>query len=251
VTGLEIAFLVVAGVLAGVANSIAGGGSLVSFPALVAVGMPTLEANVTNNVAVWPGFIGGAVGYRAEIASQRERLRREGLTTVLGAVAGAAVLLLAPEAVFDAIVPVLVLGGSLLLAAQPRIARLVQARADVDAEGHKVQLHVALFLAAAYGAYFGGGMGVIVLAVLGIFIADDLQRLNGMKAAIGLIVRSVALVAFGLFGPVDWLAVAIIAPASLAGGYLGAGFARRLSQDGLRNLVVVFGLVVAAWLFLR
>ena len=114
-----------------------------------------------------------------------------------------------------------------------------------------VQLHVAVFLAAVYGAYFGGGLGVILLAVLGIYVADHLQRLNALKSALSLLVNTVALVAFALFGPVDWLAVAVVAPAALAGGYVGARLARRLSPQTLRSTVVVFGVVVAVWLFLR
>lgn len=250
-TGAEAALVAVAGFLAGAVNAVAGGGSLISFPALVAIGLPTLDANVTNTTAVWPGYLGSATAYRAELADQGHRLRTFGLTAALGALTGSAVLLVAPEAVFDAVVPFLVAAGSLLLASQPRIAAMVRARTDVDAEGHPLELHAALFLAAVYGAYFGGGLGVILLAVLGIFVADHLQRLNGLKSALSLLINTIALVAFAAFGPVDWAAVAIVAPASLAGGYAGARLARRLSPDALRTTVVVFGVAVAAWLFLR
>ena len=250
-TGAEAALVAVAGFLAGAVNAVAGGGSLISFPALVAVGLPTLDANVTNTTAVWPGYLGSATAYRRELADQGHRLRALGLTAALGGVAGSAILLVAPDAVFDAVVPFLVLAGSLLLALQPRIAAVVRARAADDAREHPVQLHVALFLAAVYGAYFGGGLGVILLAVLGIYVADHLQRLNGLKSAMSLLINTIALVAFALFGPVDWAAVAVVAPASLAGGYAGARLARRLSPDALRSTVVVFGVVVAVWLFLR
>jgi uncharacterized protein len=251
VSAADAVLIAVAGFLAGGVNAVAGGGSLISFPALVAAGLPTLDANVTNTTAVWPGYLGSAVAYRAELADQGDRLRALAITASLGGAAGAAVLLAAPDAVFDAVVPFLVLAGSLLLAVQPRIARLVRARADAGAEGHTAQLHLSIFAASVYGAYFGGGLGVILLAVLGIFIADHLQRLNGLKSAISLLVNTIALVAFALFGPVDWLAVAIVAPASLLGGYVGARLARRLSPDALRGVVVVFGVVVAIWLALR
>jgi len=251
VTGAEAVLVAVAGFLAGAVNAVAGGGSLISFPALVAVGLPTLDANVTNTTAVWPGYVGSALAYRTELVGQGDRLRSLGLTAALGGVVGSAILLVAPDAVFDAVVPFLVLAGSLLLALQPRIALLVRARAEIDASGHRVQLHAAVFLAAVYGAYFGGGLGVILLAVLGIFVADHLQRLNGLKSAMSVIINTIALVAFALFGPVDWLAVAIVAPASLLGGYAGARVARRLSPDVLRATVVAFGVVVAVWLFLR
>ncbi len=242
--------IAIAGFLAGGVNAVAGGGSLISFPALVAAGLPTLDANVTNTTAVWPGYLGSAMAYRAELADQRSRLRNLGVTSVLGGAAGSVILLAAPDAVFDAVVPFLVLFGSLLLLAQPRIAAAVRNRTG-SGRRDMVQLHAAVFVAAVYGAYFGGGLGVILLAVLGIFVADHLQRLNALKSAISLIINTIALVAFALFGPVDWLSVAIVAPASLAGGYVGGRMARRLSPDGLRTTVVVFGVVVAIWLFLR
>lgn len=247
----DAALIAAAGFLAGAVNAVAGGGSLISFPALVASGLPSLDANVTNTTAVWPGYLGGTIAYRHKLQNQGDRLRPLAVTAGLGAVAGSVVLLAAPDAVFDAIVPFLVLAGSLLLALQPRIASLVRARADVEAEGQTLLLHVATFVAAAYGAYFGGGLGVILLAVLGIFIADHLQRLNAAKAVLSLLINTIALIAFALFGPVDWIAVAIVAPASLIGGYAGGHLARRLSADALRTTVVGFGVVVAVWLFLR
>ena len=249
-TAADAVLIAVAGFLAGGVNAVAGGGSLISFPALVASGLPTLDANVTNTTAVWPGYLGSAVAYRSELADQRPRLRRLGVTAVLGGAAGSVLLLAAPDAVFDAVVPFLVLFGSLLLLAQPRIGAYVLARA-ATARRDAVQLHAAVFVAAVYGAYFGGGLGVILLAVLGIFVADHLQRLNALKSAMSLIINTIALAAFALFGPVHWLSVAIVAPASLAGGYVGGRAARRLSPDALRVTVVVFGIVVAVWLFLR
>jgi len=251
VTGAEAALITVAGFLAGAVNAVAGGGSLISFPALVAIGLPTLDANVTNTTAVWPGYLGSAAAYRAELAGQRDRVKALGVTAAFGGAAGAAILLAAPDDVFDAVVPFLVLTGSVLLSLQPRISRIVRSRAEADASDHTVPLHAAVFAAAVYGAYFGGGLGVILLAVLGIYVADHLQRLNGLKSALSLVINTIALVAFALFGPVDWMAVAIVAPASLVGGYAGARMARRLSPDALRSTVVVFGIVVAAWLFLR
>lgn len=247
----EAVLIAVAGFLAGGVNAVAGGGSLISFPALVAAGLPTLAANVTNTTAVWPGYLGSAAAYRSELRDQGDRLRALAITSVVGAGVGAAVLLVAPDAVFDAVVPFLVLAGSVLLALQPRIATAVLARTEAGGRGRSAQLHVAIFLAAVYGAYFGGGLGVILLAVLGIFLTDHLQRLNGLKAAISLLVNSVALAAFAVFGPVDWTAVAIVAPASLIGGYVGGRLARRLSPDVLRSTIVVFGVVVAVWLALR
>lgn len=250
-TVADAVLIAVAGFLAGGVNAVAGGGSLISFPALVAAGLPTLAANVTNTIAVWPGYLGSAAAYRNELRDQGERLRALAITSVLGAGVGAAILLVAPDAVFDAVVPFLVLAGSVLLALQPRIADAVLARTEAGGRGHRAQLHAAIFLAAVYGAYFGGGLGVILLAVLGIYLADHLQRLNGLKAAISLLINTIALAAFAVFGPVDWTAVAIVAPASLIGGYVGGRLARRLSPDVLRTTIVGFGVVVSVWLALR
>jgi uncharacterized membrane protein YfcA len=246
----EMLLIATAGFLAGGVNAVAGGGSLISFPALVAAGLPTLQANVTNTTAIWPGYLGSVIGYRSELEGQRSRVRGLVLTSILGGAAGAAVLLIASDSVFDSIVPFLVLFGSVLLMMQPRIARFVKER-TASQRRDSVQLHVGVFLASVYGAYFGGGLGVILLAVLGIFVADHLQRLNALKSALSLSINTIALIAFALFGPVDWLSVAIVAPASLAGGYVGARMARHLAPQVLRTTVVGFGIVVAIWLFLR
>lgn len=250
-TGAESVLVAFAGFLAGAVNAVAGGGSLISFPALVAAGLPTLSANVTNTAALWPGYLGSAFAYRPELVGQGDRLQHLGASASAGAVAGSAILLVAPDSLFDAVVPALVLAGAVLLALQPRVALVVRGREVVGRAGHPLQLHAAVFAAGAYGAYFGGGLGVILLAVLGIFVADELQRLNGLKASISLAVNTIALAAFALFGPVDWGAVAVVAPASLLGGYAGARAARALAADALRRTVVAFGLVVATWLFLR
>ena len=239
-----------AGLLAGGVNAVAGGGSLILFPALVASGYGTLAANVTNSVALWPGYVGGVAGFRQELAGQRARVVSLAVTAVLGAVVGCVLLLATPASAFDTVVPFLVLAASLLLAAQPRVSRMVgPPNADHRASG-KV-LYPTVGLAAVYGGYFGGALGVILLGVLALTVHDSLRRLNGLKAALSLVVASVTVVAFGLFGPVDWAAVALIAPATLVGGFVGAKVARRLDDRALRWAVVVFGVVVAVLLFIR
>ena len=239
-----------AGLLAGGVNAVAGGGSLILFPALVATGYGTLAANVTNSIALWPGYVGGVAGFRHELAGQRARVVSLAVTAVLGAVVGCVLLLVTPASAFDAVVPFLVLAASLLLAAQPRVSRMVgPPSADHRANG-KV-LYPVVGLAAVYGGYFGGALGVILLGVLALTVHDSLRRLNGLKAALSLVVASVTVVAFGLFGPVDWAAVVLIAPATLVGGFVGAKVARRLDDRALRWAVVVFGVVVAVLLFIR
>lgn len=246
----DVVVLVVAGLASGAINAVAGGGSLVLFPALVATGMGPLAANVTNSVSGWPGYVGGALGFREELAGQRARFLPLAVTVATGAAAGCTLLLVTPSDAFDAVVPGLVAAASLLLAVQPAVARRAGAPTEAGVARRRVR-HVTLFLAAVYGGYFGGALGVILLGVLALTVPDTLRRLNALKTGLSIVVSSVGLVAFGLFGPVRWGAVAVGAPAALVGGYLGAGVARRIDDRVLRPVVVVFGLGVAAWLALR
>jgi uncharacterized protein len=248
---LDMGLLGAAGVAAGGINAIAGGGSLISFPALLAVGYPNITANVTNSVALWPGYAGGVAGYRAELAGQRRRAVEFSVTSVIGAVAGCLLLLLTPAGVFAALVPVLIAMASLLLAAQPWLKRRLDGSQRLGGTGHRMMLHGGLLVGGAYGAYFGAGLGVMLLGLLGVFVHDHLQRLNAVRAMLSLVINSVAVAAFAMFGPVRWGAVAIMAVTSLAGGFLGARVARRMSPGVLRAVVVTFGLGVALTLALR
>jgi uncharacterized membrane protein YfcA len=256
----EVVLLAVAGFVAGSINAVAGGGSLVSFPALVAVGYPSLTANVTNTVALLPGYVGGALGYRRELSVQSDRVRTLVPVALLGGVAGSVALLTTSPDAFEVVVPVLVLAASALLALQPRLQIWMRGREPqreratpgddaATRSRHPVGLYLSLFAASAYGAYFGGGLGVVILAVLGIFIEDGLQRLNALKSALTLFVNGVAAVAFVAFGPVAWWGVLVLAPAALVGGYLGASLARHLPPAVLRWAVVTFGVIVAVALF--
>ncbi|MFL6052277.1 MAG: sulfite exporter TauE/SafE family protein [Actinoallomurus sp.] len=248
---LDIGLLGAAGVAAGGVNAIAGGGSLISFPALLAVGCPNITANVTNSVALWPGYVGGVAGYRAELAGQRGRVIALSVTSVIGAVVGCPLLLITPDSVFGALVPVMIAVASLLLAAQPWLKRRLEAVRLRGGTGHRVMLHGGILVGGAYGAYFGAGLGVMLLGLLGVFVHDHLQRLNAARAMLSLVINTVAMAAFALFGPVRWGAVAIMAVTGLAGGFLGARVARRLSPGVLRAVVVTFGLGVALSLALR
>lgn len=247
----ELVLVGVVALLAGGLNSVAGGGSLLLFPALLAAGLPPLAANVSTTVSVWPGYVGTAAGYRAELRGQRHSVLALAVTTLLGGGTGAVLLLTTPESLFEAVVPVLVVLASLLLALQTRVTRWVQTVPGATGGLRSPLLHVALFLAAVYGGYFGGALGVILLAVLAVFLGGDLQRLNALRSVLSLLVNTTALGAFALFGPVDWSVVAVAAPACLLGGYAGARVARRLPVTALRGVVVAFGLVVGTALFFR
>lgn len=234
------ALLLVAGFGAGAVNSVAGGGSLLSFPALLAIGTPALTANATNLIAVTPGYIGGTVGYRAQLTGQGDRVRRLGAVVMAGAVVGSAILLVAPASAFDAVAPFCVLAACALLVAQPRLTRLGTAGG-----AHGRGLLPAVFAGGIYGGYFGAGLGIMLLALLAVFVVDELQRLNALKGVLSLLVSLAAALLLAVFGPVDWTAGALIAASSLVGGRLGVGVARRLAPQTLRYTVAAYGTVVA------
>jgi uncharacterized membrane protein YfcA len=250
VSALDLAIAAGVAFLAGGINSIAGGGSLIFFPTLVALGLPTVDANVTNSVAQWPGYLGGVAGFRAEYVGQRSRLVRFGLVAVLGGLAGSVLLLTTPSKAFDVVVPVLVLLASLLLAVQPLLNRRLRRAQEVGRSRDPVWLYAALFFATVYGGYFGGALGVILVGVLGLAL-HRLKLANALKSALSAVTATVTVVIFGIFGPVHWLVVAVAAPASLLGGFLGARVATKIPSTPLRVLIVVFGVAVSIYLFLR
>jgi uncharacterized protein len=246
----ELTFLLLAGLFSGAVNAVAGGGSLLVFPALLAVGFPPLAANVTNSVAQWPGYVGVVAGARHELPGQGRRLALTSAVSVVGSGVGCLLLLVLPGAVFDAVVPVLVLAASALLGLQPWIKRRI-GTPDAGRPDRLAVLLPAVFVAAVYGGYFGGALGVILIATLSLCAGDALRRLNATKAVLSLVIASVTVVVFALAAPVDWRAVALLAPTTLVGGYVGARLARRLPENVLRAAVVVLGVAVGVYLLLR
>jgi uncharacterized membrane protein YfcA len=236
----EVLWLFGAGVLAGVVSVVASLASLVSYPALLATGLSPLSANVTNTTALIFVGVGSAAGSRPELAGQRARLVRLGVLNALGGGAGAALLLLTPASTFEAAVPVLVAGASVLLLRPPHPA-------GTDRED-SVGLRVAAFAVAVYTGYFGAAGGVLVLAVLTALLAEPLARLIAMKNVISSAANAVAAGAFALFGPVAWAAVLPLGLGFLVGGRLGPGLVRRLPAEALRVFIALCGLGVAAWL---
>jgi uncharacterized protein len=246
----QVALLAVAGFFAGALNAAAGGGSLISFPALILVGYPSLTANVTNNVAVAPGYVTGATGYRHELRGQRKRIVPLVIASLIGSVIGVGLILASSQGAFEGIVPFLVLAACVLLAIQPAISRWLGERSD-DSERPGVGALAGQTLAGVYGGYFSAALGVAALAILGLFLTDTLQRLNALKALLQLVIGAVSALGFALLAPVAWTAVAIIAPASMIGGEVGARLARQVSDRVLRVGIVTYGVAAAVWLFMR
>jgi uncharacterized membrane protein YfcA len=236
--------VLVAGMAAGTINVVVGSGTLITFPTLLAFGVPPVTANVSNTIGLVPGVASGVVGYRRELRGQRARAIRLGSASVSGGVVGAILLLSLPPGAFSAIVPALILVGLLLVVLQPRVSAWVDARHE-GARGEFGPWWVwpAVFGTGVYGGYFGAAQGVILMGLLGIGIADSLQRLNGLKNVLAGLVNGVAGLIFVVVAHVDWTVVALIAAGSIVGGQVGATVGRRLSPLVLRIVIVVVGLV--------
>ena len=213
-SALEILAVAAAGAFAGVSNAIAGAGSLVTFPTLIAVGVPQLAANVTSTVGLIPGALGAAIGYSEEVSSQRARILRMTVPSLLGAAAGTALLLLTPNDTFEVIVPALVFGSCLLLLFQPQLTR----RVSHAGNERSPFLFAGLLLAGAYAAYFGSAVGILLIAILGLFVLDSMQRLNAVKVVIAGLANLLAALAYAFLAPVHWGPALILMVSSMVGG---------------------------------
>jgi uncharacterized protein len=238
-----MAVVLLAGMAAGTINTVVGSGTLITFPTLLAFGVPPVTANVSNTIGLVPGVASGVVGYRRELRGQRARVVRLGSASLLGGIVGAVLLLVLPSKAFSAIVPALILVGLLLVVLQPRISAWVDVRhGGARGEFGPWWVWPAVLGTGVYGGYFGAAQGVILMGVLGIGIADSLQRLNGLKNVLAGLVNGVAGLIFVVVADVDWAVVALIAVGSVIGGQLGATVGRRLSPVVLRIVIVVVGL---------
>ncbi|MFC3963994.1 sulfite exporter TauE/SafE family protein [Nocardia jiangsuensis] len=253
-TPLEMLAVLVAGMAAGTINTVVGSGTLITFPVLLAFGLPPVTANVSNTIGLVPGSISGVIGYRRELAGQGGRLARLGVASLVGGLVGAVLLLRLPEGAFTAIVPVLIILALILVVVQPRLSRWVARRRERDdsaaPEHGGPVLFAAVCATGVYGGYFGAAQGVLLMGLLGVFVHDDLQRLNAVKNVLALIVNAVAAVFFLVVAEVSWQAVALIAVGSIVGGQIGAKAGRRLPPAVLRGVIVVVGLVAVARLLL-
>ena len=251
-SGSEIAIAGLAALAAGLINSLAGGGTLISFPALVVLGIPEVAANVTNTVALCPGYFGGAIAQREDLRGQGRRLWLLLPAGIIGGIAGAILLLYISGDMFRIIVPFLILLASVLLAVQDRIREWIKRHAGTSLNKEGItNATLPVGLAAVYGGYFGAGLSVITLAVLGLFFDDTLTRLNALKQCISLSINVAAAVFFIFSGMVVWPLAAVMAVGALAGGAIGGRAAGQINPDLLRWTVVAIGLVVGVILLVR
>jgi len=243
VSWLDALAVFAAGIAAGTINTVVGSGSLITFPTLLTLGFDPVVANVTNTVGLVPGSVSGAVGYRRELAGQRGRLLRLGVASLLGGLAGAVLLLILDEDVFEVLVPVLIVLGCILVVAQPRLSAYVRSRREGERPRHRgsILVWVAVLATSVYGGYFGAAQGVLFMAVLGLGLDDALQNLNATKNVLAAIVNTAAACLFVFVADVDWAAAGVLAVGATIGGQLGATVGRRLPDLALRLFVLVVG----------
>ncbi len=249
---LEAIAIGLAGLAAGTINTVVGSGTLITFPALLAFGVPPVTANVSNTIGLVPGSVSGALGYRRELEGQRARILRIGVASLIGGVLGGVLLLVLPDGAFSTIVPVLVGLGIVLVVFQTRIQAWVAGRREgrelsaSDALTGPWWVWPAVLLAGVYGGYFGAAQGVLLMGLLGVGIPESLQRLNALKNVLAAIVNAVAGLLFAFVADVDWRIVALIGVGSVIGGQVGATVGRRLPSGVLRAVIVVVGVVALA-----
>ncbi|MFJ6051666.1 sulfite exporter TauE/SafE family protein [Streptomyces sp. NPDC092307] len=244
-----------AGIGAGTINTIVGSGTLITFPVLLATGLPPVTANVSNTLGLVPGSISGAIGYRKELQGQRARILRLGSVSLVGGLAGAILLLTLPSESFDTIVPVLIALALVLVVLQPRLAAALRRRQEAAGgdTGHPdggPALLGGMMLSSAYGGYFGAAQGVLYLGLMGLLLREDLQRVNAVKNVIAALVNGIAAVVFLFVAEFDWTAVVLIAVGSTIGGQIGAKVGRRLSPTVLRAVIVTVGIIAIVQLLI-
>jgi uncharacterized membrane protein YfcA len=233
---------------AGVVNAVAGGGTLLTFPALLATGVPAVAANATNTVALFPGQAASSFAYKSHILDERQRAVALAVPSLVGGVAGAWLLLALPEKAFEAAVPWLILFACVVLAFQGQLKLLVSRAPRAN---HPAALWVAQLLISIYGGYFGAGIGILMLAAMGILLPSSMQHANALKVLFSVLINSIAAAIFVVAGAVRWPEAILMAAASIAGGFLGARIAQRLPPAGMRGFAIAVGLYAAARMFLR
>jgi uncharacterized membrane protein YfcA len=243
VSVLEALAILLAGVVAGAVNTVVGSGTLLTFPILLGFGYSPVTANVTNTIGLVPGSLSGAYGYRAELSGQRGRIVRLGVFSLLGGLTGAIGLLLLPASAFKTIVPVFIGLALVLVVLQPLLAKRLAARPRAGPERSHPVVAFAVFLSGVYGGYFGAAQGIMMLAILGLALTDDLHRINALKNVLVMIVNLVAGVVFIFAAHVAWAPALLLMGGATVGGQLGARYGRRLPQQVLRGLIIVVGII--------
>jgi uncharacterized membrane protein YfcA len=247
----RIALACVASFLAGAINSVAGGGTLVSFPTLIWLGLPSITANATSTVAIWPGSLGSMWGFRREFAQTPKKLRYLSIACLLGGGVGAVLLRLTPTDMFDRLVPFLILFATLLFTVQTTVQRMLKQRAGA---AHEVWLPGAMlvqFFVAIYGGYFGAGVSIMGLSVLGIFGMTEILQMSALTSLFSLCINGVASILFMATGMVDWRYVGPMTVAAVIGGYGAAGVARRIGKTAVRRFVISVGFTISVVLFIK
>jgi len=250
-TLIEFVLIGLAAAAAGAVNAIAGGGTLITFPTLTAVGIPAVAASITNTVALTPGYLGATMAQWQDLKGQERRLLFLVPASIVGGVLGGLLLLNTGERVFRALVPFLILMASLLLAVQDPVRNWVKKRQGEHAAASEAWTMLPVGLASVYGGYFGAGLSVIVLAVLGLILTDNLTRLNALKQAVAFSVNVAAAIFFLFSGQVVWSAAAVMAVGALLGGVIGGKLAGRIKPVTLRRVVVTIGIIVSILYFIN
>ncbi len=239
--------------VAGAINSVAGGGTLLSFPVLIWIGLPSITANATSTVGIWPASLGGMWGYRRELKGLTSRSYILIVPSAAGGIIGAVLLRLTPTNVFDRLVPLLILFATFLFMLQEPVQRAIRRSGTGHAESRSWVIGAIIFqfFVALYGGYFGAGIGILMLAALGILGYTDIHQMNGLKNLLALFINGVAALYFVAMGMIQWPWALLMAVGAIAGGYGGAGVARRIGPKAVRRIVVLVGFSMALSLLIR
>ncbi len=255
-SGLQLTAIALISAVSGAVNSIAGGGTLLTFPALLGLGVPPIAANATSTVALWPGSFASLWGYRREVVGVERWAARLAVPSVVGGLLGAGLLLVTPEERFRSLVPWLVFGATVLFALQGPMMRWLRQRQQVSASAvvsrpldPTVVMLLSQFAVGIYGGYFGAGAGILMLAVFGLMGLTNIHQMNGLKNINGICFNGIAAIAFAVMRQVNWPIALVMAVGSSAGGYAMSGLAQRVPQVWVRHAVTVIGAVSAVWLF--
>ncbi|MDR3671162.1 MAG: sulfite exporter TauE/SafE family protein [Holophaga sp.] len=255
---MQASTILIAAFAAGAINSIAGGGTLVSFPALLGVGLTGQQANVTSTLALWPGSIGGFYGHRKDLAGTRAFALRLVPPSILGAAVGAVLMLVTPNTMFDRLIPYLILTATLLMAANEPISKLIQGtQGGQRTTTWWIGAITFQFLVGVYGGYFGAGIGILMLAALSLLGLKDIHQMNGLKNFLALSINGVAIIAFIVYehlfhpGYIVWWMVLMMVVTSCLGGLFGSHMAHRVGRKTVRVIVIGVGFVLAGWYFYK